>query len=151
MVIKLGVKLDPASLAATKRELAKLRASVQKKALRRGTRKAARVVAKRAKQTVPVETRTLQKSLGAQVKTIKGAILGIVGVRKGFARTVKVKVSGGGKGRGKKARYRQERRDPVEYGPTVNARTRFLARALESSQSEVEAIIAREVRAEVER
>ena len=62
--------------------------TMRKKHVRRGVTKAARVIAREARDYAPVQTGLLRRSIGSKVKTYGGTIMGIVGPRAGMRQRV---------------------------------------------------------------
>ena len=112
----------------------KLKATGEKSALRAGgapIRKAAKQFAKSSK-----DTGLLIKSIGLNVKTVKGITSVRVGPRKGFRQTVQCKDKRTGK-------TREEIANPanyghlVEYGTSHSPAKPFIRPAVDSAQSEI--------------
>lgn len=124
-------------MIATMRNIA---ARVQKKALKKGVNAASKLLLRKAKSAVRVETGLLKRSLGRKVKTFRntGAVVAIVGPRVGF----KMEVT-----RGKRTVLSNPTKYAhlVELGTARSAAFPFLGPAFESSKAEARALIAEAV------
>lgn len=97
-------------LARNKRALEKLGRAGANRVVRKAVSKAIQPLAKDLKQSVPVRTKLLKRSIGRKVKSYRasGVTAGVAGPRRGFGTTIQ--------GR---------RRDPVRYAHVVERRTRI--------------------------
>ncbi len=125
-----------AKLEGLDRALALLRElpkKLAKKTLRAGVNQATKLLLSEAKSRVPPSTGLLRKSLGRKVKVYKGAVVGIVGPRKGFKIQVGVRMRGPNKGT-------PVYMDPVRYahlvenGTSHSAAKPFLRPAFEATK-----------------
>jgi len=130
---------------------------LQRKGLRRGVTKAARVTRKAAKDEAPKETGLLGQSLGYRVFTFrdKSGVGAVVGVRKGFRKAVVKRDRGKRRGSFRKARKSEESstyRNPAKYlhlvllGTEHSEPNNFLLRAAQKTHGESIRIISGDVR-----
>ena len=75
------------------RTFKRLKGGKQRQALRAGVKAAASLQAKEAKRSTPERTKQLKRSIGWKDKTFSATntVIGIIGVRRGFATTIKGK------------------------------------------------------------
>lgn len=147
-----------------------LKRSVRRKILTRAIRRAHKDVVTKARQLVPVKSSLLKKSIGAKVKVYaaKGAVVAVIGPRKGFRKEVaKVKTKKGMKhlivtdkvnaklaGKGQEAK--RVIQDPVKYAHLVELGTArypakpFLRPALFDQKDHLANLIMQEVAAGIE-
>lgn len=104
------IETQVVGMEEVKARLNLLKLNIQKKALRRGITKISRLITKSAKAKAPKEiggkgslararAGTYRKSIGQKVKTYSnGAVVGIIGARKGFRKQIGVRVRGANKG-----------------------------------------------------
>lgn len=110
------------------RKLSHLKASVQRRILKRAVTDAIRPWVKESKQRAPKQSRLLSKSLGVKVTVNRhnGVVTGMVGPRKGFKREVTFKDARG--------QTRTEMRDPIRYAHLAEKHTRFLRLTYEAGR-----------------
>lgn len=112
---------------------------VQRKVLRQAVSAALTPVVKVAKRSVPVDTKTLKKSIGKKIKTYKndGVVWGAVGVRKDEEKFVTV-IDG-------------KRRNPRLYAHLVEGRTGFMRRTFDTTRSKMLSIMKKKLGSGIER
>lgn len=127
---------------------------LQRKALRRGVTKGARLVARTAKQKTPRETGTLKKSIGIRTYTSRGkeSVGAVAGPRRGFKSPIRKKHGWASKKNGK-AQYRDPTRYAhlVEFGTKHSAARPFLRPAFDALWHQVVTMVGSEVKVEIKK
>lgn len=119
-------------------KLANLKGSLIRRIVRQALNKAATPILKTAKQSVPVDTGLLKKSLGRKSKTYKsGTLMQIIGARSGFKTPVGVNRKG-------RTKYQNPTQylHLVEFGTSRSEAKPFLGPALSSHIDQTQRIVA---------
>ncbi len=156
-----GFYIELTGMTELVRKLDLFKRSMRNRILRQAAVKAARILARNAKQNAPIEVGDdnlsraraglLKKSIGFKVTTGKdGTIVAMAGPRRGFRKNIGVRVRG--KNVGKEVVYDPARTSHlVEFGSVHAAAKPFLRPAMEDSKAEIVEAVASTIQAALER